>query len=381
MDFSWSKEQEELKGAAVKFAQGELNHAVGEREKKAEFSYDGWHACAAFGLQGALIPKEYGGMGLDPLDVAAVLEGVGYGCRDNGLVFSVNAHMWACEIPLLRYGSETQKKTYLSGMSRGKLIGANAMTEPDSGSDVYALKTQAVEDGDHYILNGTKTFVTNAPVADVFVVYARVGETKGFAGICCFLVEKGTENMMIGKPFEKMGLKTSPMAEVAFDDCRIPKKNLIGKPGSGWIIFADSMEWERIFILASAIGVMEYQVEACLKYARERKVAGKPIGKNQAVADKLTGMRLRLETSRMMLYKAAWMKSENKKALMESALSKLQVSESYVQNCRDAMQIFGGYGYMVEYEMEREMRDALAATLYSGTTEIQRNIVAALSGF
>jgi len=380
MDFSWSTEQQELKKAAIKFARGELNDGIIERDKKGEFSYQGWKACADFGLQGALMPKKYGGMELSPLDVVAILEGIGYGCRDNGLIFSINAHMWAGEIPLLRYGSDEQKETYLPDLCSGKHIGANAMTEPDSGSDVYALKTRAREENDYYILDGSKTFVTNAPVADVFIVYARVGNSRGFTGICCFLVEKDRENFSIGKPLEKMGLKTSPMAEIAFDHCKIPKKNLIGKAGSGWLIFADSMEWERIFILASCIGSMEHLQETCLKYVRERKIANKPIGKHQAVANKVIDMKLRLETSRMLLYKAAWLKNNNKSALMESAMSKCQVSESYVQNCRDAVQIFGGYGYMVEYELERELRDAIASTLYSGTTEVQKNIIAGLSG-
>lgn len=380
MDFSWNTNQQELKQAAMNFALNNLNDDILEREKKGEFLHSLWNACAEFGLQGALFPKAYGGMEFTPLDTVAILEGIGYGCRDNGLIFSVNAHIWACEIPIYLYGTKEQKKKYLPGLCSGKLIGANAMTESDSGSDVYSLRTQAKKERGFYVLNGSKTFVTNAPIADIFIAYARVGESKGFSGITCFIVEKGTENLAIGNSLDKMGLKTSPMSEVAFDSCKIPEENLIGKEGSGWIIFAESMEWERIFILANCIGSMEFQLNKCIKHVQERKISNKPIGKYQSIANKISGMKLRLETSRLMLYRAAWLKNNKKAALMESAMAKLQVSESYIQNCRDAIQIFGGYGYMTEYELERELRDAIASTIYSGTSEVQKNIIAGLSG-
>jgi len=380
MDFAWSKNQKDLKEAAVKFAESKLNDKLIEKEERGEFSYQGWKACADFGLQGMLIPKAYGGMELNPLDMVAVLEGIGYGCRDSGLLFSINAHIWACELPIYHFGTEEQKQKYLPKLCQGESIGANAMTEPDSGSDVYGLRTTATEEKDGFVLNGSKMFITNAPVANLFIVYARSGASKGFAGISCFLVEKGAEGLMVGKEFKKMGLRTSPMSDVAFQQCRVPKDNVIGKIGSGAIIFSDSMEWERTFILSYCIGAMERQWEACLKYTKLRKTGEKPIGKQQAVANKIVEMRVRLETSRLILYKAAWLKNIKKSAVTDSAIAKLYVSEAYVQNMRDAIQIFGGYGYMVEYGLERDLRDALASTIYSGTSEIQKNIIGAFSG-
>ncbi len=380
MDFAWTPDQEDLKEAARKFAESRLNAGVAERDRAGEFSREGWKACGDFGLQGIAVPEAYGGMGLKPLDIVAILEGAGAGCRDNGLLFSVNAHLWACEIPILNFGTEEQKRKYLPKMAAGELIGANGMTEPNTGSDVYSLTTMARKDGGHYVLDGSKTFVTNAPVADVFIVYARTREGKGFAGLSCFLIEKGTPGLTVGKEFEKMGLRTSPMSDLALNDCKVPEANRIGKDGAGAMIFADSMEWERLFILSSVLGAMDHRLKACVEYCRTRRPGGKPISKHQAVADKIVQMKIRLETSRLLLRHAAWVKENKKSAPMESAEAKAYVSESYVQNARDMIQVYGAYGYMVEYDIEREMRDALASTIYSGTSEVQRNIVAGFMG-
>jgi hypothetical protein len=378
MDFSWNEEQKKLKEAAFRFAKSKLSAGIIELDEKSEFSRSGWAACADFGLQGMLIPEAYGGRGLNALDFVTVMEGIGKGCRDNGLMFSINAHILACELPILHYGSEELKQKYLPRFATGELIGANAMTEPETGSDVYSLTTSALKEKDYYILNGSKTFVTNGPIADAFVVYAKTDSPKGFFGISCFLVEIGAKGLTIGKKFEKMGLKTSPMCEIGFLDCVVPRANLIGAEGWGGITFSDSMEWERSLIMAYCVGVMERQIEDCIKYARSRKVGKQQIGKYQSVANKIAEMKLRLEASRLMLYKVAWLKSNKKSATMESSLAKLLISDSFIGNCRDAVQIFGGYGYMTEYELERELRDAFASTLYSGTSEIQKNIISSV---
>jgi hypothetical protein len=380
MDFSWSKDQEQLKKSAIKFAASKLNDNIIRRDKNAEFHRKGWQLCVDFGLQGMFLPKALGGSGLEPLDIIAILEGIGYGCKDNGLIFSINAQIWGCQMVIYLFGSDEQKNKYLPELCKGKLIGAHAMTEPNSGSDVYALKTTAIKKNNFYVLKGSKTFITNAPLADIFIVYARTGSTKDFSGISCFLVEKGIKGLTVEKPLEKLGLKTSPMSGISLDNCKISRENLIGKEGRGAIIFHEIMQWERIFILANTIGIMERQLDVCVEYAKERKPADTPISKYQSVANKIVDMKMRLESSRLMLYKAAWMKSRNKSALLESSMAKLHVSEAYVQNSRDAIQIYGGYGYMVEYEFERELRDALASTIYSGTSEIQKNIIAGLTG-
>lgn len=378
MDLAFTKHQEEFRDSAFDFAQSALNADIVERDRENIFSIENWKACADFGLQGILVPEEYGGLGLDALYYTAIMEGIGRGCKDNGLVFSINAHILTCIIPVLQHGSDSTKERYLYDLVAGDSIAANAMTEPNSGSDAYSLRTTAQREGDHYILNGSKTFVTNAPVADIFIVYAVTGESRGFFSLSAFVVEKDTPGLFVGNKIEKMGLRTSPMSEIGFNNCRIPLENRLGAEGSGGIIFNSSMEWERGLLLASCIGIMERLLNDCLHYAKTRTINNESISKNQAIAHKLADMKVRLETSRLMLYKAAWLKSRGKAAALETSLAKLSVSESYIENCRVAMQIFGGYGYMVEYELERELRDALASSLYSGTSEIQKNIISSL---
>ena len=380
MDFALTQDQQELRDRAREFGESRLNEGLAERDRAGQFSRENWDACGEFGFQGIVVPEQYGGMGLKPCDIVAILEGAGQGCRDNGLLFSINAHLWACEVPILNFGTEDQKQKYLPKLSCGEWIAANAMTEPDSGSDAYALRTSARKEKDYYVLNGSKTFVTNAPMADVFVAYARTGGTKGFAGLSCFVIEKETPGLTIGNHLEKMGLRTSPMAEVAFDDCKVPERNRIGKEGAGIMIFSDSMEWERLFILSTCLGSMEHRLRACIQYAKTRKPGGTPISKHSAVADKIVQMQVRLETARLLLYQAAWVKERKRRAPMESAMAKMYVSDAYVQNARDTIQVYGGYGYMVEYGLERELRDAIASSIYSGTSEVQRNIVAGFMG-
>ena len=378
MNFSYTTRQQEFKTSALEFAQAELNDSILERDRNGEFSFKGWKACADFGLQGILVPEELGGLGLDPLYYAAIMEGIGQGCKDNGLIFSINAHILTCIVPILLHGSDEQKKRYLEGMVSGKLIAANAMTEADSGSDAYGLRTTAVKENGHYVLNGSKTFVTNAPVADIFIVYATTNKAGGFIGLACLVAEKYTPGLFVGEKIEKMGLRTSPMSELGFNNCRIPEGNLIGEEGGGGILFSSSMEWERGLILANCIGIMDRLLSDCLNYANTRKIGDQPIGAHQSIAHKIAQMKVRLETSRLMLYKAAWLKSLKKSAALDASLAKLSISEAYIENCRDALQIFGGYGYMVEYEIERELRDALASSLYSGTSEVQKNIISSL---
>ncbi|MGH2793568.1 MAG: acyl-CoA dehydrogenase family protein, partial [Actinomycetota bacterium] len=230
--------------------------------------------------------------------------------------------------------------------------------------------------GDTYVLNGSKTFVTNAPVADVFVVFATTDKSKGIFGLCAFLLDRADPGFEVGEPIKKMGLRTSPMSELFFNDCVIPADRLLGKRGGGMALFNAAMEWERSCILASTVGSMERQLERSIAYARDRKQYGQPIGKFQAIANRIVEMKLRLETSRLLLYKLGWSMQEGKASALDAALAKLHLSESYLQSSMDALQIHGGYGYMTEYELEREVRDAFGSRLYSGTSDIQRNIAA-----
>jgi alkylation response protein AidB-like acyl-CoA dehydrogenase len=238
------------------------------------------------------------------------------------------------------------------------------------------MRTRARREGEYYVLSGTKTFVTNAPVADVFVAYATVNPALGATGITAFIVERDTPGLIVDRELDKMGLRTSPMAQVVFDGCRIPLGQRLGREGRGVLIFECSMEWERGCILASCLGVMRRQLDECVEYARSRKQFGKPIGKYQSVANRIVDMKVRLETCRPLVYRIGALKDMNQDATVEAALAKLHVSESYVKSCLDAIQIFGGYGYMTELQIERDLRDSVGSTIYSGTSEIQRNIIA-----
>jgi len=324
--------------------------------------------------------EDYGGADADILTTMLTMEGLGYACRDMGLIFGINAQMWSVQMPILQFGSDEQKQRYLPSMIRGEMIGAHGMSEPDSGSDAYALRTQARRQDNGYVLNGTKTFVTNAPVADVALVFATVDPGKGMWGITAFLIEMGTPGFRVSGDIKKMGLRTSPMGELVMEDCFIPDSNRLGPEGAGAKIFGSSMEWERSCILASQVGAMARQLEQSIQYSREREQFNQPIGKFQSVANRIVDMKLRLETSRLLLYKVAWLKSMGKQAVMEAALAKLYLSECFVESSLDAIRIHGGYGYSTEFEIERDLRDAVGGTLYSGTSDIQRNIIARLLG-
>ena len=380
MDFSWSPGQRELFDTIGKFAAAELNQNLVDNDRAGVFNREGWKKCGAMGIQGLAVPSDYGGRGLDPLSTVGALERLGYACRDNGLVFSLNAHMWTACAPLVSFGNEAQKRKYLPGLCNGELIGGNAMSEPGSGSDAYGMQTTAEKRDGHYVLNGRKIFITNGSVADVLVALAVTDPSKGAAGISAFIVEKASKGFAVVRTLEKMGLRTSPMAELRFENCEVPEENRLGNEGAGASLFTHSMTWERGCILASAVGSMQRLLETCIRYARQRKQFGQSIGKFQLIASKIVDMKLRLEPARGMLYQSAYQRSVGRTAVMEAARAKLHISECWVKSCEDAMQIHGGYGYMTDHEIEREMRDAMGSRIYSGTSEIQRNLIGSLLG-
>jgi len=380
MDLSFTADQLALKASTIEFAGKELNRNLREREQDGEFPRDAWHACARFGIQGLSIPTEFGGSGADIPTAVLVMEGLGYACRDNGLIFSLNAQMWSIELPLLKFGTPTQQHAYLPGLVSGDLIGVHAMTEADSGSDAFSMRTHAERRRDHYVLNGSKLYITNAPVADVVIVFATLNPGRGFAGACAFLVEKGTLGFTVSRSLDKMGLRTSPMGEIILTDCEVPVENRLGKEGAGMAIFNSSMEWERSCILASAVGAMQRQLETCVRYAQTRQQFGQAIGKFQSISNKIADMSLRIEAARLLIYKVAWLKQQGKAALAEAAMAKVFTSEAWIQSSLDAIQIHGAYGYMTESEIERDLRDSVAGTIYSGTSEIQRMIIARTLG-
>jgi alkylation response protein AidB-like acyl-CoA dehydrogenase len=381
LDFEWSEEQLAFRASVVDFARGRLADDLSDREKQGKFSRELWRQCADFGIHGLPMPEEYGGQSADVLTTMLAMEGLGYGCRDQGLLFSIHAQMWAVELPILAYGTEEQKKRYLPGLCSGALIGAHGMSEPDSGSDAFRLSTRAKRHGDDgYVLNGAKTFVTNAPIADVFVLFATVNVDAGAWGVTAFLLDRDTPGLTVGRPIAKMGLTTSPMAEVILEDVVVPRSALLGAEGQGVPVFNHSMGWERSCILASMVGGMEWQLDQSLVYAKERRQFGKRIGDFQLIASKIVDMKIRLETSRQLLYRAASAQASGRDGAMEAAMAKLYIGEAAVQSALDAVQVHGGYGYTREYGMEQTLRDAVGGRLYSGTSEIQRIVIARYLG-
>ena len=377
MDFSYTAEQKLLREEIIRFAQQELNQDVAKRDREQIFPHDLWLKCGEMKLPGLPVPEEYGGAGLDPLTTVIALEALGYGCHDGGLAFSICAHLLACVIPIWKFGSEEQKRKYLPGLCNGEIIAVNAMSEPDSGSDAFAMRTRAVPEGEGFRINGVKTFSSNGPVADLAVTFAQTDAEKGYhGGITTFLVEKGTPGFRSSKKWDKMGLRTSPIGELVYEDAYVPAAQVLGKLGAGSTQFTHSMDWERACLVAIHVGAMERLLEKSIAHARTRKQFGQPIGKFQAISHRIADMKVKLEASRLLVYKAASELERSRKVSLDAAVAKLFVSEALLQTALDTVQIFGGYGFMTEYEVERALRDAVGGTIYSGTSEMQRNIIA-----
>lgn len=380
MDFGLNDEQERLRDRILAFCRTEFIDDVVQRDAEAVFSRPAWDAIATLGIHGLPFPSEYGGGGSDPLTFTIAMEALGYGCSDSGLLFALGAQICSVQAPIVRFGTPEQKARYLPAMADGSMIGAHAMSEPESGSDAFSMATTAEQRGDQYVLNGSKRFATAGPVADLILVFAKTSPTGGFAGASVFLVDRDTPGLVVGPPLPKMGLRTVPFCEVSFEDCAVPAECLLGGEGAGFAIFNHSMEWERSHIFAAPLGVMQRQLERAIAYGRERKQFGQPIGKFQAVAHRIVDLELRVRTSRLLLYELGWRRSQGLPAGTESAMAKLWVSESYLASSLDALFIHGGVGYLAEWELERDVRDAVGGCIYSGTSDIQRNLIAARLG-
>jgi alkylation response protein AidB-like acyl-CoA dehydrogenase len=377
MDFSLTDEQKALREAIIAFAKAELSPGAGQRDEAHAFSHELWRKCGEMGLQGLPAPAEYGGAGADPLTTVIALEALGYGCEDGGLVFAICAHMLACVVPIWKHGSEDLKRRYLPDLCSGRRIAVNAMTEPESGSDAFNMKTRAVADGDHFVINGVKTFGSNGPVADVAVVYARTDPAKGFmGGVTAFVVEKDAPGFKRGQTFKKMALRTCPIGELVFEDVRVPRSAVIGEVGAGGPIFNQSMEWERACLVGAHLGKMERLIEQSIEYARTRKSFGQPISAYQAVSHRIVDMKVRLEAARLLTYRTATRLDVSKAVGFDAAMTKLFVSEALFETATDAVRTLGGYGVMADFPAERALRDSVAGTLYSGTNDMQRNIIA-----
>ncbi len=382
MDFSLSDEQLELKENTALFARKTLNEDLIKRDQDGVFDRSLWEKCAEFGIHSISVPSDYSSESkdVDILTGMMIMEGLGYGCKDNGLTFGLNAHIWTVQFPIVRFGSREQKERFLPAMVNGKSIGAHALTEDEAGSDVFSMKTTAEKTENGYLLNGKKRLVTFAPIADIILVFANVNPDLGKWGITAFLVEKGMDGFTAGPTNNKMGLRTVPFGDLYFDDCFVPEANCLGGEGAGFSMMNYSLEFERICILASQLGAMERQLEDAVDFARKREQFDTSIEKFQSVSNRIVDMKLRLETSKLLLQKVAWLKMNDQPAMLEAALLKLHLSESFVASSMDAIRTYGGSGYLPEYTVERDLRDSIGGLLYAGTSDIQRNIVAKLLG-
>lgn len=376
MTITLTKEQIRIKTAAVEFAKNELNQTIRDNDKQGRFNLSGWEKSAEYGLLGLSVPEEYGGLGLDLLTCVVIMEALGSACEDSGLLFAINSQIWTCESPLLKFGTKSQKERYLPGLVKGTLIGGHAMTEPDAGSDAFGMTCEASRKGDTYILNGSKIFITNAPMADLLIIFAVTDKKKGFGSMSAFLVEKDFPGISFGKQLDMTGLRTCPIGEVFLQECAVPAENMLGKEGMGSAIFNSEMEEERCCLFATHLGAMENVMKHCIDHARNRHQFGTPIGQNQAISHKISDMRVRTELSRLILHHVAGIKNRGERAYLESAIAKLYISEGYVQTCLDAIQIHGAYGCCNEFGFERKLRDSVMGKIYSGTSEIQKNIIA-----
>jgi L-prolyl-PCP dehydrogenase len=376
MELSPTAEQDRLYEHARQFAAQRVNPAIDGRTGRPYFASEEWRLCAEAGLLGASVPKQYGGGGHDALTVARIVEGFAKGCCDTGLVFSACAHLFAVAMPIAEHGSDELKARVLPLLATGEWVGANAITEAEAGSDVFALETRAVRDDDGYLLNGCKSFVTNGPVADCFLVYASTDPTHGYLGITAFVVEGDTPGLRCGEHFDKIGLTRAPVCEVRLEACRVPESARVGDEGAGAAVFHSSMAWERACLFAQYLGVMDRQLDEVVEFARQRRQFGKPLGRHQAIAHKVADMKLRLDSGRLLLHRACWLKSRGQACDLEISLAKLAISEAAVQSGLDAIQIFGALAVKTESEVPSALLDAIPSTIFSGTSEIQRDLVA-----
>jgi alkylation response protein AidB-like acyl-CoA dehydrogenase len=375
----WTDEQRALRQTAEEI--GDLLSAGHlERDAAAAFHRDGWKHLCASGLLGLPFPTRWGGLGQDLLTTMYALEGFGRTCRDGGLGFSAVTHIVSTGVPLQRFGSAELKQRYLPSVCAGATIGAHAITEPEGGSDVLRMRTTAVPEGDGFRLTGRKAFVSNGPIADVFVVYARTGSAGNPAGLTVFLIERGAAGLTTGPSVDKMGLRTSPLGIVDLDGVWVPKAQVIGSVGGGFLVLDHVMRWEILCSFALTTGEMAHRLDECVGYARSRIQFGANIGSHQSIANKIVDMRIDLETSRGWLYSTAEKLMEGADVVVDVAITKLIVSEGNVRSALAAIQTFGGNGYLTEFGLEKALRNAVAGTIYSGTSEIQRQRIAALMG-
>lgn len=374
MDFLLSQKHEMLKSLFVEFAEKEVAPIAAEIDESGEFPMQTVQKMAKLGIMGLPFPKEYGGAQADTLAYIMAVEEMSRSCAATGVILSAHVSL-ACH-PIYQFGSEEQKKKYLVPLAKGERLGAFGLTEPNAGTDASNQQTIAVLDGNHYVLNGTKIFITNGGYADVYIIMAMTSQSKGLKGISAFIVEKGTPGFSFGKKENKLGIRASSTTELIFQDCRIPRENILGKEGDGFKIAMQTLDGGRIGIGAQALGIAQAALDEAVKYSKERSQFNKPIAANQAIQWMIADMVTQVDAARLLVYRAAWLKDKKKPFSKEAAMAKLFASEAASFCANKAIQIHGGYGFMKEYKVERLLRDAKITEIYEGTSEVQRMVIA-----
>ena len=373
MHFELSEEHLMIRDAARDFARTELLPGVIDRDNEQKFPADGVKKMGELGFLGMMTNPTYNGGGMDTISYVLAMEEISKIDASASVIMSVNNSLvcWGLE----KFGTEEQKQKYLTRLSTGEIIGAFCLSEPEAGSDATSQRTTAVDRGDHYLLNGTKNWITNGGTASVYLVMAQTDASKGHRGINCLIVEKGMDGFIVGKKEDKLGIRGSDTHSLMFTDVKVPKENRIGEDGFGFKFAMKTLSGGRIGIAAQALGIASGALELAAKYATERKAFGKPISEHQAISFKLADMATKVEAARLLVLKAAWLKDQGQNFDKESAMAKLYASEVAMEATVEAVQIHGGYGFVKEYHVERLMRDAKITQIYEGTSEIQRIVI------
>jgi butyryl-CoA dehydrogenase len=375
MRLELNDQQKMIQKMVREFAEKEIGPVAAELDKKEEYPTKILQKMSKLGLLGTIIPTEYSGAGLDSISYAIVVEETSRKCASTGVITSVHLSL-ACW-PIMKYGTEEQKKKYLPILAKGEKIGAFAGTEPNAGSDLGAMQTTAVLKGDKYIINGDKTFITSGSEAGIFIVFAVTDKNAGSKGLSAFIVEKTFKGFKVGSIYEKLGINASKTAELIFEDMEVPKENLLGKEGDGFKIALSTLDGGRIGIGAQAVGIAQAALDESIEYAKQRQQFGKPLSQFQAIQWMIADMATKIEASRYLVYNAAYQKDLGGRFSKEAAMAKLLASETAVDSVIKAVQIHGGYGYTKEYTVERLFRDAKITEIYEGTSEVQRLVIAA----
>ncbi len=374
MNFDFTETQLMIKDMAKKFAEDVLAPTAAERDEKEEFPHEAVKQMGELGLMGMMVPEQYNGAGLDTISYVLAMEEISKVDASAGVIMSVNNSL--VSYGLTEWGSDYQKDKFLKELAAGKKLGAFALSEPEAGSDASNQKTVAVRDGDYYIINGTKNFITNGKYADLILVIATTDKTKGSHGISAFIVEKGTPGFEVAKKERKLGIRSSDTVSLAFTDCRVPVVNRIGDEGFGFKFAMKTLDGGRIGIASQALGIAQASFEAALKYSKERKAFGQVIAEFQGIQFKLADMATRIDAARLLTLKSASLKDSGKPYGSASAMAKLYASKVAVDAALEAIQIHGGYGYVKDYPVERFLRDAKITEIYEGTSEVQRIVIA-----